>query len=237
MRIAVINHKGGVGKTTIACSVAFLAKEKRVSYCLLDNDRQRNAMQWLSGHTWTGQQSSLFISKEVLITTDVNIAVQSNNLIIDCSPGYGQLDSISKLDIDVYIIPVESRFSIGGAYEMTDKIFSINTNSRIILVMNKAKNSAVTQIDRIEIAKMEGIELWKYAIPEAGRGDGIRKSEQQGIAPWRGNLVHNSGRRLKDLAGYILVGCPSVGTYKGVEKKIFAEERVISRGGNYGKWI
>jgi cellulose biosynthesis protein BcsQ len=49
MKIAIINHKGGVGKTTLAVNIAFRYAEKRKQLALIDFDNQCNAMQLFSG--------------------------------------------------------------------------------------------------------------------------------------------------------------------------------------------
>ena len=46
--ITVVNQKGGVGKTTVACHLAFAAEETGKSVLLVDFDTQGNASQFLS---------------------------------------------------------------------------------------------------------------------------------------------------------------------------------------------
>jgi len=50
MKLAIINHKGGVGKTMLAVNIAFRYVEKKKQLALVDFDDQRNAMQLFSGY-------------------------------------------------------------------------------------------------------------------------------------------------------------------------------------------
>jgi cellulose biosynthesis protein BcsQ len=55
MRIAIINHKGGVGKITLAVNVAFRYKGCRRKLLLVDFDEQRNATSLYAGYSWDGE--------------------------------------------------------------------------------------------------------------------------------------------------------------------------------------
>jgi len=50
MNVAIINHKGGVGKTFLAVHIAFYYSENYTKLVLVDFDGQRNAMQLYSGY-------------------------------------------------------------------------------------------------------------------------------------------------------------------------------------------
>jgi len=58
MKIAFINHKGGIGKTTLAVNTAFRSKELKRGLRLLDFDQQKNSMQLYSGYDWDGERGA-----------------------------------------------------------------------------------------------------------------------------------------------------------------------------------
>ena len=63
MRIALINHKGGVGKTTLAVNIAFYYKEKGERLLLVDVDEQHNSLQLFSvGRSFVGAVGSSYIN-------------------------------------------------------------------------------------------------------------------------------------------------------------------------------
>ncbi len=162
--IAVYNNKGGVGKTTIASALVYVAKEYfKTATNVIDADNQRNLMQVVSHGNWDGGE----IYEDGLITAYNSLAgIVSNKLcIIDCPPEY---DFISKLDgvpIDKWIIPIKGRFSIDGLASVLGQLKKCGrANEEVIIVSNMNTKESVYGRVQFEEARKLGAELYPKPI-------------------------------------------------------------------------
>lgn len=206
MKVVFYNNKGGVGKTSLTCHTAFVAVERNIPLTVIDADRQNNTMQWLSSHEWDGDES--YDVGSVHVTTNPND--YSNGLVlIDAPPAFDFVQNVE--DVDVWIIPVNGRFSIAGAMNVVEEIKSVN-GGRIILVASMC--DANTALGKVELTEMSKLNLEVFKFPIA-RHDVVRKAEMQGIAAWQVPYGSRSlaAQNLKLIANWILNGCGSGGVY------------------------
>ena len=90
MIVALLNHKGGVGKTTLALHVAgaWAAQGKRV--VVVDTDSQGSALDWSERRT-KGGLTRLFdvlaLARDTLHVEAPEIARDVNHVVIDGSSG------------------------------------------------------------------------------------------------------------------------------------------------------
>ena len=180
MKIAFINHKGGIGKTTLAVNTAFRSLELKRKLLLLDFDEQKNSMQLFSGYCWSNEP--MYNEDDYIWLVNGNVGrincnwSEFDNILFDCPPSYLSADSFMNflqnhnLSVDLWVVPVESRTSISGATTVTSKIRQYYPNSRILIVLNRCASGEITQADRMEIARFPNIELSKIIIPASKTG-------------------------------------------------------------------
>jgi chromosome partitioning protein len=126
MRIAFLNQKGGVGKTTLAVNVADAIARSGLRTLLIDADPQASAIEWASArdeHHDETQGDVLFpvigmaanfIHKEVPA-----IAKDYDCVVIDGPPRVNKVSAAAIMASDVVFIPVQpSPYDVWAADEM-----------------------------------------------------------------------------------------------------------------------
>ena len=177
MKIAIYNNKGGVGKTSLTAHIGFRAMETGRAITIVDADRQNNAMDWLTNGSWDGN-STVEIGS-VKLTKDFG-EIDSNDLVvIDCPPAFEVVSNYP--DVDIWIVPVNGRFSVMGSMTVIDEIKAINPKSRIVLIANMVDMGTKFGKKQLEEIKKLEVELYKLIIP---RHDIVGKAEMSTKASW-----------------------------------------------------
>jgi chromosome partitioning protein len=200
------NNKGGVGKSTLAAHVAFRAIEKGRSITFVDADQQQNSISWLAGHEWDGEGYS---SGSVTVTNDMAALSSGGDIVVDAPPAWDVARKLSATDL--WIIPVNGRFSVAGAGYVVDQVKELRSSARIVLVANMA--DVGTKFGRYEVdeAKKLGCEIFKLTIP---RHEVIRRAEMTGLPCWKvpyGTRA-TATQNILLLADWVLDGCQDRGT-------------------------
>jgi chromosome partitioning protein len=166
--VAVWNHKGGSGKTTLAVHLAYAAERAGLTTLLIDTDRQGNALQWLVGDdAQTLQPGNLqeHSSKlSVLYAPDgpaTNLPA-FDVVIVDCPPA---LEVAASLTPDLWIVPIDSAFALRGAANVHADVSA--TGIPLLFVLNRADAGGL----RIQKGLMDellanGLDVWPEAIPD-----------------------------------------------------------------------
>ena len=126
MIIAVLNQKGGVGKTTIATHLAGELVRQQQSVVLIDADPQGSALDW-SQRRRQGSYPRLFgvvgLARETLHLEAPEIARHVNHVIIDGPPRVTALARSALLAADLVLIPVQpSAYDVWASGEMVSLI-------------------------------------------------------------------------------------------------------------------
>jgi len=177
MNIAVYNHKGGTGKSTISTHLGFYALENNINAVIIDKDKQRNAMKWLAGHNWDGSESFELGS---IFVTSADIEIDNGWVIYDCPPSSDVIGE-TKNNIDVWIVPVDGRFSVEGAQAVVREIQDLPGNSEIYLIINKGINNDFGRKEQKEIRAL-GIKVFFTPLQQSNF---FRQSEMYGIPVWK----------------------------------------------------
>jgi len=211
-----VNHKGGTGKSTMASHICFYYREQRKKVLLVDLDGQHNAIDYVSGYTWDGED--IWYDKLGLIaaTTNFNshfIRNYPGDIVFDCPPSIEANTNLirmlkdSGIRIDVWHIPVESRTSIKGADTIRRNIISAFPDSRLIMVPYKFSNNVLTRKDKAELVQYRGAELYDQVIPLFSLG--LTEFEQNGERPvWEIYSRTSFAIAFKEYCKWTCKGCP-----------------------------
>lgn len=104
LAVAMINHKGGVGKTTLAYVLSQIALSRGLAVSAVDLDPQRNLTDALFLLQKTNEKKFKIFSK--LVVTD-KITDEGDIIIIDCPPALRNQATEAAIDFaDITLIPV-----------------------------------------------------------------------------------------------------------------------------------
>jgi len=120
--IAVINQKGGSGKTTIATNLAHALKRANAKVLLVDSDPQGSARDWNEANEG-GILPVVGLDRETLPTDLMAIKGGYDFVIIDGAPQVARLAAAAVKACDVVLIPVQpSPYDIWAAEDLVDVI-------------------------------------------------------------------------------------------------------------------
>ena len=152
--IAIVNQKGGVGKSTISTNLAW-ALAQSDSVLLLDADPQGSARDW--SHFITGgpeQLSVLGTGRDPLVDQVRRLSGRYDWVIIDGPPGISTISADAVRLSDVVLIPAKaSAFDVWAATEIVEAVKARQQASQgipkaaFVITMAKPRTRLGRQID------------------------------------------------------------------------------------------
>ncbi len=107
MIIAVINQKGGAGKTTIALNLAAAMAETGGRVLVIDADPQQTAQDWAAVRETPPPFQVIGLAKPVLHRDLPKIAADYDHVVIDGAPRNYEVARSAILSADFVLIPVQ----------------------------------------------------------------------------------------------------------------------------------
>ena len=124
--IALLNQKGGAGKTTLATHLAGELALQGSRVTLLDADPQGSALDWAQRRLQSGQERlyGVFgLARDSLHQEVPQIALQADFVVIDGPPRVAALARSALLAADLVLIPVQpSAYDVWASDEMVQLI-------------------------------------------------------------------------------------------------------------------
>ena len=124
--IALLNQKGGAGKTTLATHLAGEFAKAGARVTLLDADPQGSALDWAQRRLQSGRKRlyGVFgLARDSLHQEAPQIALQADFVVIDGPPRVAALARSALLAADLVLIPVQpSAYDVWASNEMVELV-------------------------------------------------------------------------------------------------------------------
>jgi chromosome partitioning protein len=193
MIIALLNQKGGVGKTTLAVHIAEALTRIGKSVLLVDADPQGSALDWSENRPENPSFPVIGLPKSNLHKELPALAKNYDAVLIDGPPRVNEIARAAIMASDIVLIPVQpSPYDVWAAKEIVDLLqeaSAFKENIKSAFVINR-------KIVNTAIGRDVGEALAGYALPvlntaigqrvafaeSAARGLTVMDTEPNGIA-------------------------------------------------------
>ena len=152
--VAIVNQKGGTGKTTLATNLAWALAEKG-TVLLLDTDPQGSARDW--GHFNTDGPENLSVEgvgRDPLVEHVRRLSTRYDWVVIDAPPSISNVSADAVRVADVVLIPAKaSAFDVWAANDIVEAIKARQKtsngipNAAFVITMAKPRTRLGQQID------------------------------------------------------------------------------------------
>lgn len=162
MIIALLNQKGGVGKTTLAVHIAEAIARTGKSVLLVDADPQGSALDWSENRPENPSFPVIGLPKSNLHKELPALAKNYDVVLIDGPPRVNEIARAAIMASDIVLIPVQpSPYDVWAAKEIVDLLqeaSAFKENLKSAFVINR-------KIANTAIGRDVGEALGGYAVP------------------------------------------------------------------------
>lgn len=171
MIIAVLNQKGGVGKTTLSVNLAAALALAGKRLLLIDADPQGSALDWQAARSGESLFPVVGMAKPTLHKDVPGLAAGYDHVVIDGPPRVNELAKSAILAADLVLIPVQpSPYDVWAAEEIVKLIQEValykESLRSVFVVTRKIGNTAIGR----DVAEA----LKEYPFPLAATAIGQR---------------------------------------------------------------
>jgi chromosome partitioning protein len=107
MKLAILNQKGGTGKTTVSINLAYALAMKAFRVLLVDSDPQGSTRDWLAARQQATPFNVIGLDRPILHTEIPKLAEGYDHVLIDGAPRVSDLTRSAILASDWVLIPVQ----------------------------------------------------------------------------------------------------------------------------------
>jgi chromosome partitioning protein len=149
MRIAFVNQKGGVGKTTLAINVAGCMAREGMKVLLVDADPQQSALDWAGARNGESPFAIVGMPRPVIHKELPKLEEGYSHVIIDSPPSVHTLTQSIVGASDVVVVPVQpSPYDVWAAEAVlkviNDASLVLNPELKTVFAINrKIVNTAI----------------------------------------------------------------------------------------------
>ena len=193
MIVSVLNQKGGVGKTTLAVTIATALSQRGQRVLLVDADPQGSALDWSASRETSPLFAVMGFPKPILHRELSKLAEGYQAVIIDGPPRIDDLARSAIMASEIVLIPVQpSPYDVWAAKEITDLVnqsivFKETLKTAFVInrkIVNTTLGRDVTDaLSAYAFPVMKAQICQRVAFAEsAGRGQTVLETDPKGTA-------------------------------------------------------
>jgi chromosome partitioning protein len=147
--LSVLNQKGGVGKTTLATSIATCLSQQEHRVLLIDADHQGSSLDWKAARGDIPSFPVVGIPKDTIHREIITLARDYDWIVIDGPPRVSTVAKSAIAASDIVVIPVQpSPYDVWAARDIVDLIADVRVVKELRAVFAVNRKIVGTAIGR-----------------------------------------------------------------------------------------